>query len=137
MIFYRPQTKLRKGSVFTSVCQEFCPQGGGRCTAPWQTPPGQTPPGQTPRSDTPPQKSDGLCNGRYASYWNAFLLKLCSVSVQPSDLTDFFIHERISSFTCDNYGVPQLYVTEQTHALQVNSFRLLDFSFLGLQYLLH
>ena len=24
---YRPQTKLRKGNVFTSVCQEFCPQG--------------------------------------------------------------------------------------------------------------
>ena len=23
---YRPQTKLRKGNVFTSVCQEFCPQ---------------------------------------------------------------------------------------------------------------
>ena len=21
---YRPQTKLRKGNVFTSVCQEFC-----------------------------------------------------------------------------------------------------------------
>ena len=26
--FYRPQTKLRKGNVFTRVCQEFCPQGG-------------------------------------------------------------------------------------------------------------
>ena len=25
---YRRQTKLRKGNVFTSVCQEFCPQGG-------------------------------------------------------------------------------------------------------------
>ena len=24
--FYRPQTKLRKGNVFTSVCQKFCPQ---------------------------------------------------------------------------------------------------------------
>ena len=28
--FYRPQTKLRKGNVFTSVCQEFCPQGRPR-----------------------------------------------------------------------------------------------------------
>ena len=27
---YHPQTKLRKGNVFTSVCQEFCPQGGGK-----------------------------------------------------------------------------------------------------------
>ena len=35
---YRPQTKLRKGNVFTSVCQELCPQvGGGRCTPPGQT----------------------------------------------------------------------------------------------------
>ena len=25
---YRPQTKLRKGNVFTSVCHEFCPGGG-------------------------------------------------------------------------------------------------------------
>ena len=136
MIFYRPQTKLRKGSVFTSVCQEFCPRGGEM-----YSPLADTPRADTPWADPPvrhpPPKSDGLCNGRYASYWNAFLLKLCSVSVQPSDLTDLFIHERIPSFTCDNYGVPQLYVTEQTHALQVNSFRLLDFSFLGLQYLLH
>ena len=26
--FYRPQTKLRKGNVFTPVCQSFCLQGG-------------------------------------------------------------------------------------------------------------
>ena len=26
--FYRTQTKLQKGNVFTSVCQEFCPWGG-------------------------------------------------------------------------------------------------------------
>ena len=25
---YRPQMKLRKSNGFTSVCQEFCPQGG-------------------------------------------------------------------------------------------------------------
>ena len=28
LLCYRPQTKLRKGNVFTSVCQEFCPQWG-------------------------------------------------------------------------------------------------------------
>ena len=27
-INYRPQTKLRKGNVFSSLCQEFCPQVG-------------------------------------------------------------------------------------------------------------
>ena len=61
--FYRPQIKLRKGNVLTSVCQEFCPQGAdvhllGRHpqtdTAPPQAPPGQTPPRQTPPGQTPP-----------------------------------------------------------------------------------
>ena len=65
-IYYRPQTKLRKGNVFTSVCLGFCPQGGGGCLPPctgwgvWPTPLGRHPP-------------DGTCSGRYASYWNAFL----------------------------------------------------------------
>ena len=102
--YYRPQTKLRKGNVFTSLCQEFCPQGGGcvcqttpsgqtrqtapgRQTPPWtdgqtrQTPPpGQTPPWadtlrQTPsRADTPPP-ADGYWSGWYASYRNVFLLR--------------------------------------------------------------
>ena len=68
---YRPQTKLRKGNVFTSACQEFCPQEGGVCQTrqapPWadtlllgrlgRHPPGHTPPGQTrqtPLGQTPP-----------------------------------------------------------------------------------
>ena len=66
-----PATKLGQGNIFRSVCQEFCPQGdmhgSGACMAgaghAWQ----------------------GACmvgggvhgirsmNGRYASYWNAFL----------------------------------------------------------------
>ena len=66
---YRPQTKLRKGNVFTPVCQSFCSRGGGVClpSACWDTHPraGQTSPG-------------GQCSGRYASYWNAFLLFLKS-----------------------------------------------------------
>ena len=130
---YRPQTMLRKGNLFTKVCQEFCPQGGGggvhplgrhplarhplgihplgrppgrhppgrrpsgrhpsgryppgrhpyrgKCTSPrqtdtpWQTtPPGRHLPRQTP---TPTPLRDGHCRGRYASYWNAFLLIMC------------------------------------------------------------
>ena len=31
--FLPPSTKLRQGNVFTSVCQEFCPQGGEACVA--------------------------------------------------------------------------------------------------------
>ena len=64
IFFYRPQTKLRKGNVFTPVCQSFCSQGGCLCpSACWDTPPGQTPP-----------PADSYCCGRSASYWNAFLL---------------------------------------------------------------
>ena len=84
--FYRPQKKLRKGNIFTRVCQEFCPQGGV-C----QTPPvlGRHPPRQTRQTpptplwaDTPLGRhplgihlppADSYCSGRYTSYWNAFL----------------------------------------------------------------
>ena len=52
--FYRPQTKLRKGNVFTSVCQEFCPRRGV------STPPRQTPPTwadtTTPKQTRPPSR---------------------------------------------------------------------------------
>ena len=53
-------TKLGQGNIFTSVCQEFCPQGG-RVSASatcWDTPPrpGRHPPGaDTPQTrQTPP-----------------------------------------------------------------------------------
>ena len=78
-LFYRTQRKLWKGDVFTSVCQEFCPQVGG--VHPLVTPlpplgrhpstPGRDPPMQTP--PPPPRQMATACNG-YASYSNAFLL---------------------------------------------------------------
>ena len=57
--FYRPQTKLRKGNVFTSMCREFCPWGGGGVhPLGRQPPPGQTTPTPSgrhpPQTDTPP-----------------------------------------------------------------------------------
>ena len=68
VIFLPAATKLGQGNIFTSVCQEFCPQGEeGVCLsacwdtpdpqAPWdQTPPGSRhPPDQAPpRPGTPP-----------------------------------------------------------------------------------
>ena len=47
--FYRPQTKLRKGYVFTPVCHSVhggmsAPVHAGIHTSPVHTPPGQTPP---------------------------------------------------------------------------------------------
>ena len=96
VLYYRPQTKLQKGNVFTPVCHpvhrdEVYPSTQ---TPPRQTPsPGQTPPGHTPSpGQTPPQADtaslgqtpplgklppgDGHCSGRYASYWNPFLFCL-------------------------------------------------------------
>ena len=142
-------TKLGQGNIFTSVCQEFCPQGGclPQCMLGYTTPPGpdphpppdqaHTPPGSTqhppgsrhppdqahpldqahtpqtrhtplgadtppgadpqppgpgthppradpPRStDTPPWEADcsiRSTSGRYASYWNAFLLNYAKIA---------------------------------------------------------
>ena len=68
--FYHAQ-QLRKGSVFTNVCQELCLWG---TLPPGRHPRGRHLLGRHPQADIPPY--DGHCNGRYASYWNAFLLFL-------------------------------------------------------------
>ena len=102
LYLYRPQTKLQKGNVFTSVHvsrilstgegrrgvhppgsrhpQADTPMGRHPATGRHfrrQMPPGQTPPRQTPLwADTPPP-SDGYCSRQDASYCNAFLYYLC------------------------------------------------------------
>ena len=59
--------RKRKGNVFTSVCQEFCPERGClphcmlRYTHLWTHPCGHT------------HTRDGHCSGRYTSYRNGFL----------------------------------------------------------------
>ena len=77
---YRPQTKLRKGNVFTPVRHSAHTGGGVHPPRQTHTPLGRHSLGRHPLSDTPPPHSsqaprDGHCNGRYASYWNAFLLQ--------------------------------------------------------------
>ena len=79
---------VRKGKVFTSMFQEFCPgvytplgrHPLDRLPPQADTPPGQTPPlsrhplgrhPHTPWADT--TLADGYCSGPCASYWNAFL----------------------------------------------------------------
>ena len=99
--------KLGQGNIFTSVCQEFCTQGGPASMHAEMQPPGPDPPGsrppwsRPPREQTPPppgadnppgadtpqnrhppgpetppgaDTSIRSTSGRYASYWNAFLL---------------------------------------------------------------
>ena len=55
-IFLPAATKLGQGNIFTSVCQEFCPQGGGggylpQCMLGYTPPPR---PGRPPGSRHPP-----------------------------------------------------------------------------------
>ena len=87
---YRPQLLLRKGNVFTPVCDSVhggcLPLGqGGVCL--WVQGVvylwvqgvytlGRHPPARHSRARHPPVKSppgDGHCSKWYASYWNAFL----------------------------------------------------------------
>ena len=76
-------TKLGQGNIFTSVCQEFCPQGGRGClpqgmlgyTPPDQTPPwdqthppgSRSPPDQTPPEQTPPTGKQTAAYGQRAA----------------------------------------------------------------------
>ena len=76
---YRPQTKLREGNEFTSVCQSFCSRGEGdrhlceqtpppRQTSPWTDTPGRHAPGQTPLGRSPlgrPRRADPPPLGRH------------------------------------------------------------------------
>ena len=100
--YYRPQRSCGQGYVFTRVCDSVHRGGsasvhagipsplGGRHPPGKQTPPREA---DTPRevdtpreADTPPWEADtpreaysGIrsMSGRYASYWNAFLLQKC------------------------------------------------------------
>ena len=99
--YYRPQTKLREGNVFTGVCDSVhgmgvpsCSQGGvcswggawsqGVCSCgggcllwegvcSWGVCSRGGPGGCLPPGGCLVETPDGHCCGRYASYWNAFL----------------------------------------------------------------
>ena len=72
--YYRPQTKLWKGNVFTHVCQSFCSQGV--VSAPVHVgihtqPPGRHPPGihtplvRLPLGRRPPQQTATAVDGMH------------------------------------------------------------------------
>ena len=83
--YHHPQTKLQKGNVFTSMCQEFCPQGGA-VQLPGQTlhrqtpplgryPPKQTPPRQTsPWADTPLRQTATAAGGTHPTGMHSCLI---------------------------------------------------------------
>ena len=76
---------LRKGNVFTSMCQEFCPWvwawqgsmcGGGVCMGACVVGEGGSMHG----------RRDSHCSGWYTSYWNAFLLFIVVLSTLGIDI---------------------------------------------------
>ena len=80
LYIYRPQRSCGQGYVFTRVCDSVHRGGGLRAAPPAQ---GGTSPGpgreNPPRTwQTPPHREEDCSirsmSGRYASYWNAFLL---------------------------------------------------------------
>ena len=91
VIYYWPHRSCGQGYVFTRVCDSVNRGGLPQCMlgyhAPWEqtpttpTPPEHTPPrtDTTPGAYTPPSEADSgirSMSGRYASYWNAFLLNI-------------------------------------------------------------
>ena len=70
--FYRPQRSC-EGYVFTGVCLSTWGVSASVHAGIPQPPGSRHPPEQTPPRSRHPQR-DGHCCGRYASYWNAFLL---------------------------------------------------------------
>ena len=83
-LHYRPQRSCGQGNIFTPVCHSVH-RGGAlpQCMLGYQHPPDHTPPPpeQTP---PPPREADSSIrstSGRYASYWNAFLLYICFITL--------------------------------------------------------
>ena len=74
--YYRLQKQLRKSNVFTSVCQEFCPQGRG--VHPQADTPGQTPPWQ---ADNPPPQMATAADGTHPTGMHS-----CSLIDPPREL---------------------------------------------------
>ena len=77
--FYCPHSEAGEGYVFTGVCHSVTEQGAVTPNASWdrshdQVEVDNTYPPPRPGSEVNHQPP-GCTGGRYASYWNAFLLK--------------------------------------------------------------
>ena len=90
--YYRPQRSC-EGYVFTPVCPST---GGGIClSACWDT---------TPLGADTPLQADGYYCGRYASYWNAFIISryLCELPTWKVFQGNLALHPGFSSNICSN-----------------------------------
>ena len=99
---YRPQRSCGQGNIFTPVCHSVHGGGGGVDGIPQGTepvPPGpDTPPPPDQAHPPSPREADSgirSTSGRYASYWNTFLL-ITNLSI--SCLFVFFNEQKIGPF---------------------------------------
>ena len=75
-IYYRTLSEASEGYVFTGVCHSFCSTAGGGVVINTNGQPPPPPgPGQNVYPLPPPPLHRLHAGGRYASYWNAFLLE--------------------------------------------------------------
>ena len=137
--FYRPQTKVRKGNVFTRVCQEFCPQGvipsmhWGRhppvstgdvcipaCTGA-DTPWSDTPWSDTHWSDTPP--------GQILLFWTYRCKSRLTLSndvfglASLSDLRTRIVGDSAGRFTSTAFKVSSLQIVNDWKRKWTENFR--------------
>ena len=126
MYFYRPQTKLRKGNVFTPVCQSFCSRGVAASVHAWilgRHPPGQThTPGQTPpRADTPPNQTASAADGTHPTGM------LSCVSLQHViKLYKVWLVKKCAKTLCiENYLAPDIKVYRQLAIWKVQKILLI------------
>ena len=78
-------TVRNEGNVFTPVCHSV--HGGCLADTPWaDTALADTPwaDNRPPPRQTPHPPADGYCSGRYAYYWNAFLLSMWSLNLRQT-----------------------------------------------------
>ena len=122
--FYRPQTKLREGYIFTRVCDSVHRVG---CLP--QSPQADTPPRQTPLppwADTPPPSAcwdtpplPSACwavNKRYASYWNAFL-SIVKLQLVKDKLNSWTLFNTLNTV---HYNDADEYVTHSPFVLWIH-----------------
>ena len=84
--FYPPQTKFREGNAFTGVCHSVHS---------WVRPSHNAPPSArtVPPWDRtfPPSPAQNHKSGRYASYWNTFLLQITFEAVIPLKMLKYWV----------------------------------------------
>ena len=100
-IIYHPQTKLREVKF-----SHGCGGGGVSVTeipdrAPPPHPPIRDPPDTDPPILRPPLSQSVYCSGRYSSYWNACLAKICFQTGNSPPLRGHFLSFERMYQDCD------------------------------------